>query len=148
MLNRLNGSKAQQDETDQQEIDLTQYVAESEIENYKMSYGAQAITEKQKEVERLQNEIESINELNAYDMRVDKAKKLVTNVLGLVWNDETQKLFYFDNEYLFSQSYQVVASFKQYTEPAAGLGDAKKPSQASNKEFGKQLARKTNRGRK
>lgn len=147
MLERLNGIKTQ-DETDQQEIDLSLYVEESEIENFKMSYGAHTIAEKRKEVERLQSEIESIEELNAYDERVEEARKLITNVLHLVWNDETQALFNFDNEYMFSQTYQNIASFKQYHEPAAGFGDVKRPTQTSDKEFGKQLARKTIRGRK
>lgn len=147
MLERLNGIKTQ-DETDQQEIDLSLYVEESEIENFKMSYGAHAIAEKLKEVERLQSEIESIEELNAYDKRVEEARKLIVNVLGLVWNDETQSLFNFDNEYLFSQTYQNIASFKQYNEPSAGFGDVKRPTQTSDKEFGKQLARKTIGGRK
>lgn len=145
MLERLNGIKTQ-DETDQQEIDLSLYVEESEIENYKQEYATHAIAEKRKEVERLQSEIESLNELNAYDKRVEDARKLIVNVLHLVWNDETQALFNFDNEYLFSQTYQNVASFKQYHEPAAGFGDVKRPSQTSDKEFGKQLARKTIRG--
>ncbi|TDM42221.1 hypothetical protein ETI10_03755 [Macrococcoides goetzii] len=147
MLERLNGIKTQ-DETDQQDIDLSLYVEESEIENYKQEYGAHAIAEKRKEVERLKSEIESIEEFNAYDKRVEDARKLIVNVLHLVWNDETQSLFNFDNEYLFSQTYQNVASFKQYHEPSAGFGDVKRPTQTSDKEFGKQLARKTIRGRK
>ncbi|MFC6293620.1 hypothetical protein BHU61_13255 (plasmid) [Macrococcus epidermidis] len=145
MLDRLNGIKTQQDETDQQEIDLTQYIEESEIENFKMSYGAHMIAEKRKEVERLKSEIESIEELNAYDKRVEEARKLIVNVLHLVWNDETQALFDFTNEMTFSISYQALAGLKQktYVDPSAGFGDVKRPSQTSDKEFGKQLALKT-----